>query len=164
MASRGKLTIAAQCQRERAMLLSDLDKSCQPAADKTCAPSGTAPATPSSTDRAESLGQRSAKKLLRQPNFASVATAIASTVANVDAIYIPAVPPIQEKDTDKGEENGTNSLGGGVAEETNVVDNANNVAPAEVDTELGDLVCLPSMFGGEKMIDNPHFVCEALKL
>ena len=86
------------------------------------------------------------------------------TVANVDAIFIPALPPIQEKDTDKGEEHGTNLLVGGVAEETNVVDATNNVAPAEVDSKLGDLVCLPSMFDGEKMIDNPNFVCVALKL
>ena len=164
LASRGKLLLAVQRQCERVILLSNLYKFRHPAADKTCAPSGTAPATPSSTDRAESLGQRSAKKLLRQPNFASVATAIASTVANVDAIFIPALLLIQEKDTDEGEEHGTNSLGGGVAEDTNVVDETTNVAPAEVDKELGDLVCLPSMFNGERMIDDPHFVCAALKL
>ena len=135
-------------------MLSDLDKLRQPAANKTRAPSGTTPAMPSSVDRAQGLRQRSAEKLLRQPDFASVATAIASTVATVDAIFIPALPPIQEKDTDEGEEHGTNSLGGGVAEETNVVDETNNVASAKVDTELGDLVCLPSMFDGETMIDD----------
>ncbi len=86
LASRGKLPLAVQHQRERAMLLSDVDKSRQPAVDKTRAPSGTIPAMPSSIDRANRLCQRSAKKLLRQPDFASVATAIASTVATVDAI------------------------------------------------------------------------------
>ena len=165
-ASRGKLSLAVQRQCERVILLSNLYKFRHPAADKTCAPSGTAPATLSSVDRADHLRQCSAEKLLRQPDFTSVATAIASTIANVDAIFIPALPPIQEKDPDKGEEYGTNSLsgGGGVAEETNVVDETNNVAPAEVDTELGDLVRLPSMFDGEKMIDDPNFVCVALKL
>jgi hypothetical protein len=151
-------------QREQAILLSDLDKSRQPAADKSRASSGKAPATPSSVNGAQCLRQRSAEKLLRQPDFASIATAIASTVANVDAIFIPALLLIQEKDTDEGEEHGTNSLGGGVAEDTNVVDETTNVAPAEVDKELGDLVCLPSMFNGERMIDDPHFVCAALKL
>ena len=84
------------------MLLSEVDKLCQPAVDKTRAPSGTILETPSSVDRDNCLCQRSAEKLLRQPDFASVATAIAS-VATVDAIFIPALPPIQEKDTDKGE-------------------------------------------------------------
>ena len=55
-----------------------------------------------------------------------------------------------------------NSLGGEVAEETNVVDETNNVAPAEQDPELGDLVCLPSMFNKETVIDDPNFVCVAL--
>ena len=99
---------------------------------------------PSSVDRAKRLCHCSAKKLLRQPDFASVATAIVS-VANVDAIFIPALMPIQEKDTDKGEEHGTNSLDGGVEEKTHVVDDTNHDAPAEEDTELGDLICLPSM-------------------
>jgi hypothetical protein len=130
LASCGKLSLAVQHQHEQAILLSDLDKLPQPAADKTRVPSGTAPATPSSVNRAKHLRQRSAEKLLRQPDLASVATAIASTVANVYAIFIPTLPPIQEKDTDKGEEHGTNSLGGGVAEEANVVDETNNVAPA----------------------------------
>ncbi len=87
----------------------------------------------------------------------SVAAAIAS-VANVDAIFIHALPSIQEKDTDKGEGHGTNSLGCEVAEETS------NVEPAEKGTELGDLVCLPSMFDGETVIKDPNFVCVALKL
>ena len=149
-ASRGKVALAAQHQRERAILLSYLDKSCQPAADKTRVPSGTAPAMPSSVNHTERLSQRSAKKPPRQPDFASVATAIALTLANIDAIFIPALSPIQEKDTDKGEEHGTNSLGGGVAEETNFVYAPNKVALAEVDTELGDLVHLPSMFDGKR--------------
>ena len=145
------------------MLLSKVDKLRQPAVNKTRAPSGTIPATPSSIDHFKRSCQRSAKKLLRQPDFASVVTAIAS-IATVDAIFIPALPPIQEKNTDKGEEHGTNSLGGGGAEEINVIDETTNVAPAEVDTELGDLVRLPSMFDRDTMIDNPNFFCAALKL
>ena len=74
------------------------------------------------------------------------------------------LPPIQEKDTDKGEEHRTNSLGGEVAEETNVLDKTNNVAPAEEDTELEDLDCLPSMFDGETVINDHNFVCAALEL
>ena len=127
------------------MLLSKVDKLRQPAVNKTRAPSGTIPATPSSIDHFKRSCQRSAKKLLRQPDFASVVTAIAS-IATVDAIFIPALPPIQEKNTDKGEEHGTNSLDSEVAEETNVVDKTNNVAPAEEGTELGDLVHLSPMF------------------
>ena len=74
------------------------------------------------------------------------------------------LPPLQEKDTDKGEEHRTNSLGGEVAEETNVLDKTNNVAPAEEDTELEDLDCLPSMFDGETVINDHNFVCAALEL
>ena len=87
-ASHGKLALAAQRQGERAILLSDLDKLHQPVADRTRAPSGTAPATPSSVNCAKRLRQRSAEKPLRQPDFTYVPTAIASTVANVDAIFI----------------------------------------------------------------------------
>ena len=162
-ASRVKLSLTVQRQREQAMLLSKVDKLCQPAVDKTHAPSGAIPATPSSVNHTNRLCQRSAKKLLRQPDFASIATAIAS-VATANAIFIPALLPIQEKDTDEGEEHGTNSLGREVAVETNVVDETNNVAPAKEGTELGDLVCLPSMFDGETVINDPNFVCVALKL
>ena len=76
MASRGKLSLAVQHQHERAILLSHVDKLLQPAANKTRAPSGTIPATPSSVDHTQRLRQSSAKKLLRQPDFASVATAM----------------------------------------------------------------------------------------
>ena len=144
-----------QRQRVQAMLLSQVDKSRQPAVNKTRAPNGTIPVTPSSVDRANCLCQCSAKNLLRQPAIASVATAITS-VATVVAIHIPALSSIQEQGTDDGEDHGTNSLGREVAEETI------NVDPAEEGPEL--VVRLPSMFDQETVIEGPNFVCMALQL
>ena len=61
---RGKLSIATQRQRERAMLLAHVDKSREPTIDKTRAFNRAALATPSSVERAHRLLQRSAIKLL----------------------------------------------------------------------------------------------------
>ena len=36
-----------------------------------------------------------------------------------------------------------------------------NVDPTEEGPELGDLVCLPSMFNQETVIEDPNFVCAA---
>ena len=59
---RGKLSIAAQRQRDRAKLLAHVDKSREPTIDKTRALNRTGPATPSSVERAHRLLQRSAMK------------------------------------------------------------------------------------------------------
>ena len=59
---RGKLSIATQQQRERAMLLAHVDKSREPTIDKTRALNRTGPTTPSSVERAHRLLQRSAMK------------------------------------------------------------------------------------------------------
>jgi hypothetical protein len=59
---RSKMGIAAQRQRERAILLAQVDKSREPAIDRTRAFNHSAPATPSSVECAHRLLQRSAMK------------------------------------------------------------------------------------------------------
>ncbi len=66
-ASRGKLAEASQWQREQAMLLARVDKSCEPAVDKTRASNCAAPVTPSSVECAHRLLQRSAMKQVDIP-------------------------------------------------------------------------------------------------
>ena len=64
---RGKIGIATQRQRERAMLLAQVDKSREPAIDKTRAFNRAALATPSSAERVHRLLQRSAMKQVDVP-------------------------------------------------------------------------------------------------
>ena len=61
---RGKLSIATQRQRKRAMLLAHVDKSREPTIDKTRAFNRAAPTTLSSVECAHRLLQRSAMKQL----------------------------------------------------------------------------------------------------
>jgi hypothetical protein len=89
---RGKLLIATQQQRERAMLLAHVDKSREPTIDKTCAFNRAAPATPSSVKRAHRLLQRSAMK---QPDVPLRARTM-SPVLELPAT-IPKIPTTVER-------------------------------------------------------------------
>ena len=73
---RGKIGIATQRQRERAFLLAQVDKSCEPALDKTHVFTRAAPATPSSVERVHRLPQRSATKQVYVPLRASTLSLI----------------------------------------------------------------------------------------
>ncbi len=64
---RGKIGIATQRQREQAMLLAQVDNSCEPAINKTHALNCLAPATPSSDEGAHCLLQRSVMKQVNEP-------------------------------------------------------------------------------------------------
>ena len=164
----GKLSLATQQQCEREQLLAAVAKSRESVIDKINAHNLAAPATPSSVDHANRLYQRSAEKLLKQPAIASVATVV--------AIPIPERSSIQEHDTDKGEDHGTNLLDREVAEET-TFDPADEETDADLTaTDKGDktrvksnlprlinLVCLPSM-DQETVVDDPNFVFAAAHL
>ena len=89
---RGKMGIATQRQRERAMLLAQADKSREPAIDKTRSFNHSAPATPSSVERAHRLLQCSAMK---QVDVALRARTM-SPVFELPAT-IPEIPPTVER-------------------------------------------------------------------
>jgi hypothetical protein len=165
----GKIALATQWQREREKLLAVVAKSREPAIDKTHAHKRTAPATPSSADRANRLYQRSAKKFLKQPAITYVST--------VSVIPITKLQLIPEQDTDEGEDNDAKLLDREVlpeeSEEATVVppagqeetEDTGETAVVESNLpQLENLVCLPSMFDRETVVNDPHFVCTAAHL
>jgi hypothetical protein len=85
---RGKIGIATQRQRERAMLLAQVDKSREPAIDKTRALNCLAPATPSSSVGAHCLLQRSVMKQVNVPFRAKTMSPVFELPAT-----IPELPP-----------------------------------------------------------------------
>ncbi len=89
---RSKMGIAAQRQREQAILLTQVDKSREPAIDRTRAFNRSAPATPSSVECAHRLLQRSAMK---QVDVAVCARTM-SPVFELPAT-IPEIPPTVER-------------------------------------------------------------------
>ena len=89
---RGKLSIATQQQRERAMLLAHVDKSREPTIDKTRAFNRAAPATPSSVERAHCLLQHSAMKQLDVPLRARTMSPVLELPAT-----IPEIPTTVER-------------------------------------------------------------------
>jgi hypothetical protein len=91
--SRGKLSIAAQQQRNRAKLLAHVDKSREPTIDKTRAFNRAGPATPSSVKRAHRLLQRSAMK---QPPDVPLHARTMSPVLELLAT-IPEIPTTVER-------------------------------------------------------------------
>jgi hypothetical protein len=140
-----------------------------PPLKKTHAHKCTAPATPFSVDRANRLYQRSTEKLLQQPAITSIST--------VSVIPITKLRLIPEQDTDEGEDNGAKLLNREVLPEES--EEATVVPPAgQEETEdtretavvesnlprLENLVCLPSMFDRETVVNYPHFVCAAAQL
>ena len=115
---RGKIGITTQRQRERAMLLAQVDKSHEPAINKTRANSNhEAPATPSSVECALRLLQCSAMKQIDVSLHASTMAPILelpSTIpelpTTVKGVASPKIPPTVER-VAGGEQHGV--VGGG---------------------------------------------------
>ena len=97
----GKMGIATQRQRERAMLLAQVDKSRKPAIDKTLSFNRATPATPSSVERAHRLLQRSAMKQVDvrlrastlSPVFELPVATIPELSPTVEILELPATVP-----------------------------------------------------------------------